>query len=230
MTDTGVKTRNPYLDEYHALWEHQKEHIPVVTNVLCAPEEYCYECLRSDTRDFEHSSMRRKWSWAIPNDDALDAIVKYSPHGLIEIGAGAGYWCSLLRDRGLDVLAYDINPPPKSSWTNRQTSFTEVIEGDHTNVVGKGKRTLLTCWPERYGDWMREMVEKFEGDTIVYVGEKPPNTCTGDPQMHMRLGMLECCHEVGCEVCLSPLFRLTEQVEIPVWSGMWDRLYVCSRI
>jgi hypothetical protein len=156
----------------------------------------------------------------------LETIIKNSPNGLIEIGAGAGYWTSLLRERGLDVLAYDIAPPEKSEWTSRDTPFTEVIEGDHTNVVGKPERTLFVCWPERYGDYLHEMIELYEGDTIIYVGEV--GGCTGDLRMHLMLGIAECAHVDVCD-CPPRVFEPVERVEIPQWSGMHDQMWVLRR-
>jgi hypothetical protein len=164
--------------------------------------------------------MRQKWSWGVPNEAALNTIIRYSPNGLIEIGAGAGYWCSLLRERGLDVVAYDINPPPGSSWTSRETPYTEITQGDHTNVAGFKDRTLLTCWPERTDPWPHEMVTLYEGDTIIYIGEGPKG-CTGTREMLQLLGI---------EESDAPLFKVTETVDIPQWSGMRDRMYACRRI
>ena len=51
-------------------------------------------------------------SFAMPNDTALAAIGACAP--LIECGAGTGYWSSLLQSRGVDVLAYDSEPPSDS--------------------------------------------------------------------------------------------------------------------
>jgi hypothetical protein len=47
----------------------------------------------------------RKYSWAIPDERALNILGKFAP--LIEIGAGSGFWARLLRDRGFDILAFD---------------------------------------------------------------------------------------------------------------------------
>ena len=47
----------------------------------------------------------KKYSWAIPDERALQILESFAP--LIEIGAGKGYWARLLRDRGVDILAFD---------------------------------------------------------------------------------------------------------------------------
>lgn len=58
---------------------------------------------------YEHRRrLVNKYSWAIPNDAALEAIAALGP--IVEMGSGAGYWASLLRERGVDVVAYDAKP------------------------------------------------------------------------------------------------------------------------
>ena len=47
----------------------------------------------------------KKYAWAIPDERALQILASFSP--LIEIGAGRGYWARLLRDQGVDILAFD---------------------------------------------------------------------------------------------------------------------------
>eukprot|EP00897_Mesotaenium_endlicherianum_P009382 jgi/Mesen1/8472/ME000478S07970 len=54
--------------------------------------------------------LRRIYSWAVPTGEAIDAIVKSAPGGVLEIGAGTGYWAHLLRQRGVQVAAYDLQP------------------------------------------------------------------------------------------------------------------------
>ena len=49
--------------------------------------------------------LRKFFSWAIPCEEALQTIKKYGP--ICEVGAGSGYWASLLADRGVDIEAYD---------------------------------------------------------------------------------------------------------------------------
>lgn len=47
----------------------------------------------------------KKYAWAIPDERALQILASFSP--LIEIGAGRGYWARLLRDQGVNILAFD---------------------------------------------------------------------------------------------------------------------------
>lgn len=50
--------------------------------------------------------LEERYAWAIPDDRALRILEEFSP--VIEIGAGRGYWAHLLRERGVDTLAYDM--------------------------------------------------------------------------------------------------------------------------
>eukprot|EP00271_Cylindrocystis_brebissonii_P019739 TRINITY_DN6186_c0_g1_i1.p1 TRINITY_DN6186_c0_g1~~TRINITY_DN6186_c0_g1_i1.p1 ORF type:complete len:542 (-),score=66.17 TRINITY_DN6186_c0_g1_i1:227-1852(-) len=56
------------------------------------------------------SPLRRLYSWAVPTEEALAAIAAAAPNGLVEMGAGTGYWAMLLRQRGVAVAAYDRRP------------------------------------------------------------------------------------------------------------------------
>ena len=42
-----------------------------------------------------------RYGFAVPNDEALDLIVAWSPEGVVELGAGVGYLARLLADRGM---------------------------------------------------------------------------------------------------------------------------------
>lgn len=51
------------------------------------------------------------WAFAVPNREAAEAIKKYQGGGVIEIGAGTGYWAKHLQDNGVNITPYDICPP-----------------------------------------------------------------------------------------------------------------------
>jgi hypothetical protein len=50
--------------------------------------------------------LRQKYAWAIPDARALRIIKHFAP--VVEMGAGTGYWCYLLRQNGIDIVAYDL--------------------------------------------------------------------------------------------------------------------------
>ena len=57
---------------------------------------------------------------------------------LVEVGCGKGYWARLLRDAGVDTVAYDITGPDEAD------RWTEVLKG------GPEVR-LFSLYPHRAG-------------------------------------------------------------------------------
>src|SRR3712207_5908989 len=56
--------------------------------------------------------LTRTYAWAIPNQAAIDAIADLAEgRGVMEVGAGTGYWAALLRQAGVDVIPTDAAPP-----------------------------------------------------------------------------------------------------------------------
>eukprot|EP00976_Prorocentrum_cordatum_P091331 1188484-Prorocentrum_minimum.AAC.2 len=54
--------------------------------------------------------LRRIYSWGVPSTEALEEVAHHSANGVVEMGAGTGYWAWLLRNMGVAVSAYDIHP------------------------------------------------------------------------------------------------------------------------
>ncbi len=166
---------------------------------------------------FERFSLRtrlvREYSWAIPNDLALDALADVGP--IVEIGAGGGYWAHCLRERGVDIVAYD----PKLWHTTEpgaegeQRIWTDVIERDHTAAIDHPDRALMLCWPS-YGDrYAWEALTSWGGSRVAYIGEGEYG-CTADERFHDTL---------------NRDFEETAQILIPQWYGMHDYLGIWKR-
>lgn len=199
---------NEYLDVYEDALKHQREHGGL-----------------GGLHD-----IKRRYSWAVPNEEALTTIAAHSPRGVVEIGAGGGYWTRLLRDRGVDVIAYD--PQPVDSKWHDGRLWSEVLQGDHTAIIGHADRTLFLCWPSYDEAWTHEVVELYDGDIIVYIGEGSGG-CTGDDRMHALLGeQAYCWHDDEPCACAWPAakFHEVETVSIPQWWGLHDVLAVYKRI
>lgn len=240
MSDIG------YLDLYQEMLGHQREHGGLLFSGLRfgpeQPQEYCLECLKAGGlhSEYEPRGLKRRYSWAIPDENALELIAKHSPNGVLEIGAGGGYWAMLLQQRGLDVAAYDPEPPPgESSWHSGK-AWTAVHAGDHTVAAEHPTRTLMLCWPSYAQSWAAAALELYQGDTVIYIGEGSGG-CTADDRFHALLGHEPYCwhtdddgNELDCpQDCAShvaPLFEEMADVEIPQWAGLHDRLMVYRRL
>lgn len=239
---------NPYLDVFNAAAAHQREHGGLMLDGQ--PWEMCVKCLvqGGDAAVYRgHHAAKRTYSWAVPNDEALAAIAEHSPAGVVEIGAGGGYWARLLRARGVDVIAYDPDPvvgyphlggarpgeDPGTRWSN--VSWTEVLVADHHAAAHHPDRTLLLVWPSYDEPWTDQVLDLYAGDTVIYVGEGAGG-CTGTGRMHTLLGQEEYCWhgelDVPCTCATGDDARFEEilDVGIPQWAGLHDRLGVYRRV
>lgn len=161
---------------------------------------------------FESYTLRRRlvsrYAWAVPNDEALGMLARCGP--LVEIGAGGGYWAMLLRERGADVLAFDIEPH-ENHWVKRGWSPVERGGPEVLPALGNA-RALFLCWPPM-SDLALTCLARFRGDTVAYVGEHQGGCCADDS----FFGALE---------------RIYEQVEechLPQWPGIHDYLSVWKK-
>jgi len=228
-----VGVPNEYLDHYLAELRHQTEHGNLPARFYSQPDETCFNCLMDPAMSNDaaryavHHDVKRRYSWAVPNQAAFDTIARYSPNGVVEIGAGGGYWAMLLRGHGVDVVAFDPDPVGGPTGWHDGRQWSEVLEGDHHRVKDYPDRTLLLVWPSYCGAWSHEVIEEYAGDTVVYVGEGPGGCC-GDDRMHELLGGTGC-YDVPC-TCPPALFRRVADTGIPQWAGIHDQLTVHRRV
>lgn len=93
-----------------------------------------------------------------------------------------GYWARVLHDQGVDVVAFDIAPPPSSDnpWFAGQRPWFPVKAADERIVAGYSERTLLLVWPTRNEGWGADAAElHLEGaGSGSSTWERPP---AGEP-------------------------------------------------
>lgn len=181
-----------------------------------------------------------RYGFAVPTEEALEVIRTASPQGVVEIGAGTGYWARLLHDRRVEVAAYDLEPPPSATnpWFAGSEPWHRVERGDHTAVDRLADRTLLLVWPTKNETWPSDALDAYYdagGTTVAYVGEGPGGH-TGDDVFHARLGLLTTCVQCtyGSTTCpcicgIHPRWRRTQTVALPHWPGFCDDLHLFVR-
>ena len=142
-------------------------------------------------------ALQHAFAFAVPCPEALDAVAALRV-GVVEVGCGTAYWACLLRERGVDVVAYDARPPVRPSVSSRVAS--EEGDGDDENLffgaafaddVERGgpevlrshaDRALFLCWPvsrdeiddrddARDAPWDAACLDHWHGDTLIHVGE-----------------------------------------------------------
>lgn len=185
--------------------------------------------------------LLRRYSFAVPIEEALAAIAAVSPSGVAEVGAGTGYWARLLHERGVDVVAYDLFPPPtpESPWFAGVTPWYPVRPGGEDAVIAHHDRTLLLIWPTRNEEWAARSAARHHatgGQHLVYVGEGPGGH-TGDDQLHALLGHLDRClacayglGDVACICNVAQCWQLHTTIRLPHWEGFVDDLHVYHRL
>lgn len=146
---------------------------------------------------YVHPSQRwalcRRYSWAIPDPAACAYVAgQAGPGGIVEIGAGTGYWAWQLTQRGVSVAAYDIAPPDRAdnlyhgalnpdadpATTGRVPLFYPVEPGGPQMAARYSDRTLLLCWPPRNDPMAADALAAYAGPRMVLIGQ--PEVCGND--------------------------------------------------
>lgn len=156
-----------------------------------------------------------RYGFAIPDQHSLLLIKKHSPNGVVEIGAGSGYWANLLTKCGVSVAAYDSSTGKYRNGFKYGAHF-EVKVAAHDKALADGahkEKTLLLSWPDYQASWPSEALTLYKGNTVAYIGEGNGG-CTGDDKFH--------------EILEKEWGEVVDYV-IPVWWGVHDRLCIYKR-
>ena len=167
-----------------------------------------------DDWTWENMMIRPTFSWAIPDEKAIQLISKYSP--IIEIGAGRGYWAKLISETGADILAFDLFPPNKEArnfFHHAPGLYFPVAKGGAATVKKHPNRTLFLCWPPYDTPMALQTVKAFKGTHVIYIGEGSGG-CTGCDKFHSYL---------------EKHFDEVETYSIPQWFGIHDYMSVHKR-
>lgn len=167
---------NPYLDEAK---DHLGTRIWELTGDMASVEKWANERMSNDVLREE---LVKKYSWAIPTEEAIKLIARFSP--IVDIGAGTGYWPWLLQQVGADVIAYDISPGFNDQAEHEP--YTRVRKGGPEKAAEHSDRALMLVWPPRATSFGSDCARAYSGDYIIYVGES--NGCTGSQELEEHLG------------------------------------------
>lgn len=152
--------------------------------------------------------LQRRYAWAIPNEEALTAIAQRSP--IVEVGAGTGYWASLLSHRGADVIAYDI-APGKNNWCDG--IYHPLLVGGPDCATHHPDRALFLCWPPYQDEMAEKALNVYTGNTLIYIGEYQGGCCATDE-------FFDCIEHDWSEI---------EEIQLPQWWGLHDACWIYQR-
>ncbi|WP_405159533.1 hypothetical protein OG203_23980 [Nocardia sp. NBC_01499] len=147
---------------------------------------------------FAQTILQAAYAYAVPSPETIDWMTQFSRgRQVFELGAGRGYWAGQLAAQGVDVTAFDVEPPDSTTNVSfpgaaGQLDVWHPVSGLETfeaELTGDG--VLFLCWPPGWGESMasRALLE-FEargGSRLVFIGE-PKGGKTGDDAFFDRLG------------------------------------------
>ena len=182
----------------------------------------------------------RHYAFATPTDEALQAIKQAAPAGVVELGAGTGYWARLLHEAGVNVVAFDLHPPPslQNEFFPAVEPWFPVLRGDERAVATHPLRLLLLVWPTQDEIWPATALRLFHsagGSKVAVVGEGPGGRM-GDHTFHALLGdELHCVHcrygvlTSQCTCDIEPQWQIARRVTLPHWTPWKDDLFIYER-
>lgn len=142
------------------------------------------------------------YAWAIPDPATLAFVAAVASKGLVELGAGSGYWAWQLTQLGVDVVAYDLKPPhlapnnyhslnrdrfqPTEPELRDEIFFDVQLMDAVAAVERHSDRTLFLCWPPYATSMAAKALRAYRGDRVIYIGEGSSG-CTGCAEFHALL-------------------------------------------
>ncbi|MFF2086997.1 hypothetical protein ACFVVM_24755 [Nocardia sp. NPDC058176] len=150
---------------------------------------------------YAQTVLQETYAYAVPSPGTLDWIATVAGgRGVCEVGAGRGYWAAMLAGGGIDVVAFDSEPPEvvanpsfpnapgrRATW-HPVAGLSELEQGWESQQLGN--RVLFLCWPPGWEDPMSaETLRNYVaagGDRVIYIGE-PKGGKTGSDEFFDEL-------------------------------------------
>lgn len=204
----------------HTISSWDEKHNPYLMKWAAQFEESTMVCAALDFGRNWDNRWRciEEYGFAIPTEKAIDLIYLHDTK-IIEIGAGSGYWASLLAKKGADVLALDSYTghygEPSHTFSPRYFPVKKVTNTGHCQAAYHQDRALMLVWPDLGAAWTHEALDVYKGDTFIYVGEQGGG-CTGSERLQDMISDTEKWVEVA-------------ECAIPQWEGVHDSMWIFKR-
>ena len=151
-------------NELFARWRQNRETAGGLCNIF---NPTLSEQERGDLFEIEDEEAQEIYAWAIPDERALRICEAFSP--IVEIGAGAGYWARLLRDRGVDVAAYDKSVGDEARaagvearpWTEVRRGGAEALKDHKASTLQINLKSTMQMHNKRFAQSERHDAEKI---------------------------------------------------------------------
>lgn len=138
-------------------------------------------CRRASEAGLGRSNLCARYAWSIPSPGSVVWIANLTAdRGIVEIGAGSGYWAWQLAQAGVDVAAYDPHPAGDGNEFAKYGPYHPVSVGDQSAAADHGDRALMLCWPSYCSTFATEALKAYPGDMLIYIGEDWGGCCADD--------------------------------------------------
>jgi hypothetical protein len=177
-------TPNPYVTEFQAAVTNPnyRNALDIARYRKPASEREYIQAYRFQST--VRHSLTHKYSWSLPNEEALATVAEQGK--VLEAGAGSGYWASLVKAMGGDIVAFDrhgTNVQANRFHSTATTAWTDILTGKEERVKDFPDRTLFMSWPPDGEPFAYNVLNHYRGNRMLFVGEGRGGI-TGDYAFH----------------------------------------------
>lgn len=169
---------------------------------------------------YQRGKFVNEYSWAIPEETAIKKIKSFvKGRNVLEIGSGLGLWAKLMQNAGIHVTPTEPLSMPKKDkgdFYGKKEPYTKMNDMDINKAMeqfGSSNDVLMLIWPPYNDPLANNALKSFKGSSLIYIGEGSYG-CTGDDNFHCAL---------------DNEWEEVEEVDIPQWAGLHDRMYFYNR-
>lgn len=144
------------------------------------PDGYCAS-VQPGFEQLDRHNLCSRFSWSIPSPGDMGWLARLlDGRGVVEIGAGSGYWAWQMTQVGIDVIAFDPNLPGPDNRYVKHKLYHPVLPGDDRKAAHYPERALLLCWPPHADPVATDALKAYTGDLLIYIGEGDGGCCADD--------------------------------------------------
>lgn len=159
------------------------------------------------------SPFVERYSWGIPNVEGWDLIFEaVRGKSCLEIGAGSGFLAQSITANAQPNKYVATDARQGHTFTE---SYFDILKMDHNKALDAypSAEVLIINWPTYDAPWAFEALQRFTGNTLIYIGEHSGG-CTADDQFFEELE--EKWEEEECRPCVQ-------------WWGINDFVFIYKR-
>lgn len=120
--------------------------------------------LPADILEVLFDELKQHYSWIVPSLPAIKLLKEHLP--IVELGAGNGYWASLVAGKFDIYTAIDMHP-----LSEQHSHFPVEIGGASMLKQFGTETTLFICCPQYRSHMMLEALQCFQGTNLIYAGD-----------------------------------------------------------